>query len=128
MDSEKSINSFQIKKDRLPDYLLNCYFVYQFVNKFSALLLCKTVLLLLLCKNVITVYLDIIIFILYKFYPLAYTWVELTEINANFAYNAPLLFTHKIVSFISLNKYGFATPILPSKYYISRECFHNFFF
>ena len=41
MDSEKSINSFEIKKDRLPDYLLKNYFVYQFFNNFSALLLYK---------------------------------------------------------------------------------------
>ena len=40
MDSEKSINSFEIKMDRLPDYLLNNYFVYQFVKNFFALL-CK---------------------------------------------------------------------------------------
>ena len=31
-----------MKKDLLPDYyLMNTYFVYQFVNKFWALLLCK---------------------------------------------------------------------------------------
>ena len=41
MDSEKSINLFEIKKDRSTDYLLNNYFVYQFVNNFLALLLCK---------------------------------------------------------------------------------------
>ena len=39
MDSEISINSFEIKKDRLPDYLLNNYFIYQFVNNSSELLL-----------------------------------------------------------------------------------------
>ena len=31
MDSKKSINSFNIKKDRLPNYLLN-NFSYQFVK------------------------------------------------------------------------------------------------
>ena len=41
MDYEKSLNLFEIKKDRLPDYLLNNYFDYQFVNNFLALLLCK---------------------------------------------------------------------------------------
>ena len=39
MNSEKLINSFEIK--RLPDYLLNSYFVCKFVNNFSALLLYK---------------------------------------------------------------------------------------
>ena len=40
--SEKWINLFQMKKkDKLPDYLLNSYFVYQFVHNFSALLLCQ---------------------------------------------------------------------------------------
>ena len=34
MDSEKSINSFEIKKDRLRDYLFNNYFVYQFFYNF----------------------------------------------------------------------------------------------
>ena len=38
MDSEKWTNSFEIQKDRLPDYLLNSY---RFVNDFSALLLCR---------------------------------------------------------------------------------------
>ena len=38
MDSEKPINSFEIKKDRLPDYLLKNYFVYQFFDNFSGLL------------------------------------------------------------------------------------------
>ena len=44
MNSEQSINSFEIKKDRLPDYLLFIaqLFFYLFVNNFSALLvLCK---------------------------------------------------------------------------------------
>ena len=41
MDSEKSINSFKIKQDRLPAYLLNNYFFCQFVNNFQTLLLCK---------------------------------------------------------------------------------------
>ena len=40
MDSEKLVNLFKMKKDRLLDYLLNNYFLYQFVNNFSALLLC----------------------------------------------------------------------------------------
>ena len=41
MDSEKSINLFEKKMDRLLDYLSNNYIVYQFFNNFSALLLCK---------------------------------------------------------------------------------------
>ena len=41
MDSEKSINSFEIKKDMSSDYLLKNYFVYQFFNNCSTLLLCK---------------------------------------------------------------------------------------
>ena len=41
MDSEKSVNSFEIKKDWLTDYFLNNYFVYHCFNNFSALLLCK---------------------------------------------------------------------------------------
>ena len=43
MDSEKPINLFEMKqKDTLSEYLLNDYFVYQFVNNFSELLLlCK---------------------------------------------------------------------------------------
>ena len=41
MDSEKSINSFLIKNDRLSDYLLNNYFVNEFINNFSTLLFCK---------------------------------------------------------------------------------------
>ena len=36
MVSEKTINSFEIKKDRLPDYLSKIFF-YQFFNNFSAL-------------------------------------------------------------------------------------------
>ena len=35
------MNSFGMKKDRLPDYLLSNYFVWQFVNNFPALLLCR---------------------------------------------------------------------------------------
>ena len=38
MDSEKKINSFKIKKDRLHDYLLKNYFFNQFFNNFSVLL------------------------------------------------------------------------------------------
>ena len=41
MNSEKSINSFKMKNCKLLDYLLNNSFVYYFVNKFPALLLCK---------------------------------------------------------------------------------------
>ena len=41
MNSEKSINSFEMKKNILPDYSLNNYFICQFINTFSALLLCK---------------------------------------------------------------------------------------
>ena len=42
MDSEKSINSFELeKKNLLPDYLLNNSFVYQFVYNFLPLWLCK---------------------------------------------------------------------------------------
>ena len=41
MDSEKSINSFEIiKSDRLPIFLLDNFFC-QSVDKFSILLLCK---------------------------------------------------------------------------------------
>ena len=40
VDSEKSMNSFKCKKDRSPDYLLNNYFVRQFINNFLLLLLC----------------------------------------------------------------------------------------
>ena len=40
MNSEKIVTSFEIKEDRLPDYLLNNKFVYQFVNNFLTLL-CK---------------------------------------------------------------------------------------
>ena len=40
MDLEKSINSFEIKNGLL-DYLVNNYFVDQFVNNFLALLLRK---------------------------------------------------------------------------------------
>ena len=35
MNSEKSINSSEINKEKLPDYLLNNYFVYQFWITFS---------------------------------------------------------------------------------------------
>ena len=38
MNSEKSIIHLKMKKEKLPDYLLNDYFVYQFFNIFSALL------------------------------------------------------------------------------------------
>ena len=38
MELEKSMNSFEIKKERLLDYLVDEFF-YQFVNNFSALLL-----------------------------------------------------------------------------------------
>ena len=41
MDSEKSINSFKTKKNRLADYLLINYFLYRFFSNFSPLLLCK---------------------------------------------------------------------------------------
>ena len=41
MDSEKSINLFGIKKDRLPDYLLHNLSYCQFVNNFWRLLLRK---------------------------------------------------------------------------------------
>ena len=41
VDSEKSMNSFKCKKDRSPDYLLNNYFVCQFINNFLLLLLCQ---------------------------------------------------------------------------------------
>ena len=41
MNSEKSINSFEVKKDRLFNYLLKNYCVYQLVNNFLALLSCK---------------------------------------------------------------------------------------
>ena len=40
MESEKSITSFKMKKGMLPEHLSNIFF-YLFVNKFSALLLCK---------------------------------------------------------------------------------------
>ena len=40
MDSEKSVNSFEMKKTLL-DYLLNNYFIHQSFNNFLALLLCK---------------------------------------------------------------------------------------
>ena len=40
MDSEKSMNSFEIKMDRLLHYLHGSFF-YQFVNKFLAILLCR---------------------------------------------------------------------------------------
>ena len=40
MDSEKPINLFEIKNNRLSDCLLNTFF-YQFVDNFSVLLLCK---------------------------------------------------------------------------------------
>ena len=39
IDSEKWINSFGMKKNRLPDCLLNNYLFYSIVNKFFALLL-----------------------------------------------------------------------------------------
>ena len=39
MDSEKSINSFEMKKYRLLDYLLYNYFFYQLVDNFLGLLL-----------------------------------------------------------------------------------------
>ena len=38
MDSEKLIILFEMKKDRLRNFLLNNYIIYPFVNKFSALL------------------------------------------------------------------------------------------
>ena len=38
MDSEKLMNLFVMKKDRLPDYLLNNFSFNQFVNNFPALL------------------------------------------------------------------------------------------
>ena len=42
MDSEKSINSFIIERDKAPDYLWdNFFFFWKFVNNFSALLLCE---------------------------------------------------------------------------------------
>ena len=41
MNSEKLMNSCKIKKDKLPDYLLINYFLYQFVSNFLSLLLCK---------------------------------------------------------------------------------------
>ena len=41
MNSKKSINSFEMKKDGLPDYLLNNFYFYQLINNFSALLLFK---------------------------------------------------------------------------------------
>ena len=41
MDSKKSINSFEMKKNKLPDYLLNNSFFYKFVNNFSEFLSCK---------------------------------------------------------------------------------------
>ena len=41
MDSERSINLFEIKKDRLLNYLLNNYFFNQFFNNFLILLLCQ---------------------------------------------------------------------------------------
>ena len=41
MDSEKSINSFKIKKDRSPDYLCDNDLFQHFLNNFSSLLLCK---------------------------------------------------------------------------------------
>ena len=45
------MNSFGIKKDMLLDYLFNNHFLYQFVNKFSELLLlCKEKLCLIGCK------------------------------------------------------------------------------
>ena len=40
MNSKKSINSFKIERDRLPNYLLNNVFS-QFVDNFSELLLYK---------------------------------------------------------------------------------------
>ena len=41
MGSEKSITSFEMKKARLPDYLLENYYIYLFLTNFSAWLLCK---------------------------------------------------------------------------------------
>ena len=41
MDSEKLINSFEIKKDRSLDYLCAYYFFWKFVNNFLVLLLYK---------------------------------------------------------------------------------------
>ena len=41
MDSEKPINLFERRKDKLPHYLLNNYFVCRFVNNFLVLLLWK---------------------------------------------------------------------------------------
>ena len=40
MASDKSINSSEIEKNRLSDYLLNSFF-NQFIENFSILLLCK---------------------------------------------------------------------------------------
>ena len=37
MDSETWIYLFEIKKDRLPDFLLQNYVIYQFVNNFLTL-------------------------------------------------------------------------------------------
>ena len=34
MDSKISMNSFRMKKDGLPDYVLDNYFVNQFLNNF----------------------------------------------------------------------------------------------
>ena len=42
MDSEKLITSLKMKKGRLPNYLLNNFFIPLInINKFSALLSCK---------------------------------------------------------------------------------------
>ena len=41
MDCGTSMNSFETKKDRLSDYLLDNDFFHSFVNNFSPLLLCK---------------------------------------------------------------------------------------
>ena len=49
------------------------------------------------------------------------------EIFANFSYNAQLLFTHKIVSFVPQNKYGACNAYSLLKYYIFREYSHKIF-
>ena len=41
MDSEKSISPLEMKKEWLPDHLVNNYIFYQFLNNFPALLFGK---------------------------------------------------------------------------------------
>ena len=41
MDSEKSINLFKIKKEKVTWLFIEQFFCYWFVNNFSGLLLCK---------------------------------------------------------------------------------------